>query len=260
MLKTLLAERFKLAVREDWVNTTAMALKVKGTHKLKESSTAGGGCQDQGAPGPNGVAEITATCTMTMAQFVEQLPQNQSAYFPNGQKLIDETGLSGSWDFQLKFTPRPLLGQAGSDGITLQAALEKVGLFMEPKEIKVPAIVVETATAEFTRTRPISAKRLPPAPAPQFEVAVLKPTAARGDSDTRAQLRPTGQVDISAAPLNRLIGLAWSLHRRWCQGGRRCVPRRSQVAGDGTHSTLPRARSPTRIRRTTPGPTRTSRG
>jgi uncharacterized protein (TIGR03435 family) len=165
MLKTLLAERFKLTLREDSVTTTAMALKVKGTHKLKESSTGGGGCQGQGAPEPNGVTAITATCSTTMAQFVEQLPQAQSAYFPNGQKLIDETGLTGAWDFQIKFTPRPLLGQAGSDGITLQAALEKVGLFMEPKEIKVPAIVVDNATAEFTPNPADLAKRLPPPPA-----------------------------------------------------------------------------------------------
>jgi len=210
MLKTLLAERFTLVVREDSVNTTAMALKVKGTHKLKESSTGGGGCRDQGAPGPNGVVEITATCNMTIAQFVEQLPQNQSAYFPNGQKLIDETGLSGSWDFQFKFTPRPLLGQAGSDGITLQAALEKVGLFMEPKEIKVPAIVVDTATANFTPNAPDLAKRMPPLPDPQFEVAVLKMSPPEANQN-RAQVRPTGQVDISAAPLNRIIGLAWNL-------------------------------------------------
>ena len=146
----------------------------EGHPQVEGVSTPGGGCKAQSAPGPNGVAEITATCSMTMAQFVEQLPRNQSAYFPNGQKLIDETGLSGSWDFQLKFTPRPLLGQAGSDGITLQAALEKIGLVMEPKEIKVPAIVVDTATADFTPNAPDLAKRMPPLPAPQFEVAVLK--------------------------------------------------------------------------------------
>ena len=73
MLKTLLAERFTLVVREDSVNTTAMALKVKGTHKLKESSTGGGGCRDQGAPGPNGVVEITATCNMTIAQLQDEI-------------------------------------------------------------------------------------------------------------------------------------------------------------------------------------------
>ena len=211
MLKTLLAERFKLAVREDTVTTTAMALKVKGTHKLKESSTAGGGCQGQGAPEPNGVIATTATCTgMSMAQLADQLPRAQSAYFPNGQQLIDETGLSGAWDFQIKFTPRQLLGQAGSDGITLQAALEKIGLIMEPKEIKVPAIVVDAATAQFTPNPADVNKRLPPLPPPQFEVAVLKPSPPDA-TQPRAQLRPTGQVDASAAPLNRVFGLAWSL-------------------------------------------------
>ena len=210
MLKTLLAERFKLVVREDTVTTTAMALKVKSPHKLKESATGGGGCQGQGAPEPNGVTAITATCTMTMAQFAEQLPQAQSAYFPNGQKLIDETGLSGAWEFQIKFTPRPLLGQAGSDGITLQAALEKVGLIMEPKDITVPAIVVQTATLQFTPNAADIDKRLPPLPPPQFEVAVLKLSPPEA-TQPRAQLRPTGQVDISAAPLNRVFGLAWNL-------------------------------------------------
>ena len=211
MLKTLLAERFKLVVREDTVTTTALALKVKGTHKMKESSTAGGGCQGQGAPGPSGATEITATCTgMSMTQLATQLPQAQSAYFPNGQQLLDETGLTGSFDFQIKFTPRPLLSQAGSDGISLPAALEKIGLIMEPKEIKVPAIVVATAIAEFTPNPADLEKRLPPLPPPQFEVAVLKPSPPDA-TQPRAQLRPTGQVDISAAPLNRVIGLAWNL-------------------------------------------------
>jgi hypothetical protein len=52
--------------------------------------------------------------------------------------------------------------------------LKKLGLALEPKEIKVLALVVESATADFTPNAPDLAKRLPPAPAPQFEVAVLK--------------------------------------------------------------------------------------
>lgn len=210
MLKALLADRFKLVVREDAVTTTAMALRVKGTHKLREASAPGGGCQGQGAPEPNGVTAVTATCNLTMAQLAEQLPQAQSAYFPNGQRLVDETGLPGSWEFQIKFTPGQLLGQAGSDGITLQAALEKVGLTMEPKEITVPAIVVETVTARFTPNPADVDKRLPPPPPPQFEVAVLK-LSPPGAQNPRAQLQPSGAVNISAAPLTRVIGLAWNL-------------------------------------------------
>ena len=197
MLKTLLAERFKLVAREESVTTTAMALKVKGAHRLKESSTAGGGCQSQSAPGPNGVAEITATCSTTMAQFVTQLPQAQSAYFPNRQQLLDDPGLTGSFDFQSKFTPRQLLGQAGSDGIPLEAALEKIGLAMEPKNIRVPAIAVDTATANFTPNAPGLARKMAPLPDPQFEVAVLEMSPPDANQN-RVQVRPTGR-SISAA-------------------------------------------------------------
>jgi uncharacterized protein (TIGR03435 family) len=210
MLKTLLAERFKLVVREDMVTTTALALKVKGTHKLKESSTSGG-CQAQQAPEPNGVLATNVNCVgFSMTQLAEQLRTANNPYLAPGQQVVDETGLSGFFDFQYKYTPRPLLAQAGSDGVTLQAAFEKLGLMLEPKDIKVPAIVVDNATAAFTPNPPDLAKRLPPAPAPQFEVAVLKPSAP-GAQGARAQLMPTGQVNISNGPLNRILGLAWNL-------------------------------------------------
>jgi len=210
MLKALLAERFKLAVREDMVTTTALALRVKGTHKLKEGSTAGA-CQGVQAPEPNGVPAMTVTCVgFSMKQLAELLRSANNPYLAPGQQVLDETDLGGMFDFQYKYTPRPLLGQAGSEGITLQAAFDKLGLVLEPKDIKVPAIVVERADAEFTPNPPDLAQRLPPPPAPQFEVAVLKPSPP-GVTQSRAQLRPTGQVDISNGPLNRIMSLAWTL-------------------------------------------------
>src|SRR5688500_2382602 len=210
MLKTLLAERFKLVVREDMAPTTALALRVKGAHKMREVPTVGG-CQGQQAPEPNGVTAATVTCTgIAMAQLAEQLRTANNPYLAPGQQVVDETGLTGFFEFQYKYTPRPLLAQAGSDGVTLQAAFEKLGLYLEPKEIKVPSIVVDSATADFTPNPPDLAKRLPPAPAPQFEVAVLKMSPPEA-TQPRAQLRPTGQVDISAAPLNRVFALAWGL-------------------------------------------------
>jgi len=209
MLKTLLAERFKLAVREDMATTAAMALKVKGAHKMREVSTPGG-CQGQTAPEGNAVA-TTVNCTgMTMAQFADQLMRANNPYFANGVQILDETGLTGYFEFQYKYTPRQVLAQAGSDGVTIQAAFEKLGLVLEAKDIKVPAIVVDSVTAEFTPNPADLATRLPPAPAPQFEVAVLKPSPPEA-TQARAQLRPTGQVDISAGPLHRILGLAWNL-------------------------------------------------
>ena len=210
MLKTLLAERFALSVREGVTTTTALALKAAATHKLKEAAGTGT-CQGQAAPEPNGVVAQNVTCTgVTMALLAEQLPRAGGQYFPAGTQVIDETGLSGPFEFQLKWTPRQLLAQAGSDGMTIQAALAKVGLTLEPKEIQVPAIVVEAARAEFSADPPDLAKRLPPAPAPEFEVAVLKPSPPDAQG-SRAQLLPTGQVNISNAPLRLMMGLAWNL-------------------------------------------------
>jgi uncharacterized protein (TIGR03435 family) len=210
MLKTLLAERFRLVVREDITTTTAMALRVLGAHKLREV-TSPGGCQGRSAPEPNGVIAQTVTCTgLSMAQLAEQMPRAISAYFPNGQQVIDETSLSGLYEFQLKFTPRQMLAQAGSDGITLQAALAKVGLKLEPQEIKVPVIVVDSVTAAFTPNGADLARRLPPLPPPAFEVAVLRPSPPDAQQ-SRAQLLPSGAVNINNGPLNRIITLAWSL-------------------------------------------------
>jgi uncharacterized protein (TIGR03435 family) len=210
MLKTLLAERFNLVVREDKMSTTSLALRVKGTHKLREASTAGG-CQALQAPESNGVIATSVTCSgFSMTQLAEQMRAQNNPYLAPGQEIIDETGLSGLYDFQYKYTPRQLLAQAGSDGITLQAAFEKLGLVLEPKEVQVPAIVVDRVTAEFTPNPADLAKRMPPPPPPQFEVAAVK-RSAPGEAPARARLQPTGQVDISSGPLNRILGLAWNL-------------------------------------------------
>jgi uncharacterized protein (TIGR03435 family) len=210
MLKTLLADRFKLVVREGETTTTALALRVKGQHKLKETSMAGG-CQAQQAPEPNGVPATTVNCVgFSMQQLADQMRTANNPYLAPGQQIIDETGLAGLFEFQYKYTPRPFLAQAGSDGVTLQAAFEKLGLALEPKDIKVPTLIVDSATADFTPNAPDLAKRMPPLPAPQFEVAVLKMSPPEANQP-RAQLRPTGQVDISAAPLYRVFALAWGL-------------------------------------------------
>ena len=210
MLKALLAERFKLAIGEGTATVTALALKAAPNHKLKESSGSGG-CQGRQAPEPNGVTAQHATCTgVTMALLVEQLPRAATGYFPAGQQIIDETELPGMWDFALKWTPRQLIAQAGSDGITVQAALKEIGLTLEPKEITVPTIVVQNVIAEFSPNAPDVEKRLPPPLAPEFEVAVLRPSAPDAQG-ARAQLLPTGQVNISNAPLRLMMSLAWNL-------------------------------------------------
>jgi uncharacterized protein (TIGR03435 family) len=211
MLKTLLAERFKLVVREDTATVTGMALKVNGSHKLRQAS-APGTCQAQGAPDANGVPLQTVTCKgESMAAFVELMPRGMSAYFPNGQPVVDETGLAGVWDFEFKVHPRQALALAGADGISLDKALAEIGLKLEPKEMKVPAIVVDSVAADFTPNPPDLARRMPAPPSPTFEVAEVKQSPPGSDGPPRMQLLPTGQVNGNNAPLNRVIQLAWNL-------------------------------------------------
>jgi len=210
MLKALLAERFKLVVREDSVTTQGFALKVAGNHKLRQASP-GAGCQGQGAPNANNIPVQTATCKgLTMAQLADQLPRMAGAYFPGGQQVVDETGLDGAWDFELQWMPRAVLAQAGADAITVQQGVEKLGLKLESREMKATAIVVESVNAEFTPNAPDLSTRMPTPPPPEFEVAELKlsPPEAQGP---RAQILPSGQINATGVPLNLMIGLGWDL-------------------------------------------------
>lgn len=212
MLKALLADRFKLVVREDMTTTTNLALKVSGTHKLRPATSGGGTCQGSGAPDPNGIPLQTGTCRgITMTAFAELLPRALGAYFPNGLQLVDETGLEGPFDFEFTVHPKQVLAQAGSDGISLEKALAGLGLKLEPKEMKVPAIIVQSATAEFTPNAPDLARRMPPAPEPTFEVADVKQSPPGNTNPPRMQLQPNGQVNGSNAPINRVMVLAWNL-------------------------------------------------
>ena len=77
--------------------------------------------------------------------------------------------------------------------------------------MKVPAIVVDSVTADFTPNPPDLARRMPPPPSPTFEVADVKQSPPGSDGPPRMQLLPTGQVNGSNAPLNRVIQLAWNL-------------------------------------------------
>jgi uncharacterized protein (TIGR03435 family) len=215
MLRALLADRFKLAVHEDTRPLTAFVMTVAGgKHKLKEA--AGGapsGCQPAPPPQPpepNAIPKQTGICRgMTMAAFAQLLPRAVGQYLPN--PVVDQTGLQGSWDFEFSFTPRPLLAQAGSEGITLFDAMEKqLGLKLELKDMPTSALVVDSVERRPTPNSPDVANVLPPPPPPEFEVASIKPTSP-DQQGTRAQIQPTGMVNVVGMPLRQLMQLAWDL-------------------------------------------------
>jgi uncharacterized protein (TIGR03435 family) len=215
MLRGLLADRFKLAIHEDTRPLTAFAMTVVGGKpKMKEGSGgAPAGCQPAPppqSPEPGVIPKQTGICRgMTMAAFAQLLPRAAGQYLPN--PVVDQTGLQGAWDFEFSFTPRQLLAQAGSDGISLFDALEKqLGLKLELKDMPTSALVVDTVERKPSPNSPDVAKVLPPPPPPEFEVASIKPTSP-DQQGTRAQIQPTGMVNVVGMPLRTLFQLAWDL-------------------------------------------------
>ena len=215
MLRSLLSDRFKLAVHEDTRPLTAFVMTVAGgQHKMKEA--AGGsapGCQPQPPPQPPEPGVIPpqmAICrNMTMAALAQLLPRVAGAYLPN--PIADQTGLQGGYDFEIRFHARPLLAQAGSEGISLFDALEKqLGLKLELKSMPTSALVVDSVERRPSANSPDVAKVLPPPPPPEFEVASIKPTSP-DQQGTRAQIQPTGMVNVVGMPLRQLMQLAWDL-------------------------------------------------
>jgi uncharacterized protein (TIGR03435 family) len=133
----------------------------------------------------------------------------------DGRVVVDETELKGAWDFDLKFTPRGMItfGPNGpaAGGTTLFDAIDKLGLKLEPVEVPLPVMVVDSVNQKPTPNAPNVTEILHVKPAPtEFEVAEVKPTSPdfRG---MRLQLQPGGRVNIAGANLKFLIQQAWDL-------------------------------------------------
>jgi uncharacterized protein (TIGR03435 family) len=95
--------------------------------------------------------------------------------------------------------------------ITLFDAIDKLGLKLEPVEVPLRVIVVDSVNEKPTPNAPNVAEILHIAPAPkEFEVAEVKPTNPdfRG---MRLQIQPGGRVNIGGANLKFLIEQAWDV-------------------------------------------------
>ena len=75
--------------------------------------------------------------------FAKELSNMAGAYITTA--VVDSTGLSGKYDFDLKWTARALLALAGSDAITIYDAVDKqLGLKLQAQ--KLPSSSLSNAT------------------------------------------------------------------------------------------------------------------
>lgn len=212
MLQTLLADRFKLKTHMDMKQMPAYVLSVgKGKPKLKESDgAANSSCQGQPQNAqPGAVRYIMVSCrNRSMEQLAQDLRNMGGNYLPN--PVVDQTGLKGTWDFDLKWNGRNQLAAAGPDAISIFDAVDKqLGLKLGPQKVAMPVIVVDNVNQKPTENSPGVTARLPAPPPAEFEVATIKPSAP-GETNVMGKLEH-GRLDVQNFPLKDLIVLAWDL-------------------------------------------------
>ena len=174
MLKTLMAERFKLVVHteERPLNAyTLLVVKPGSPSKMKKADPASRAHCVEGPPtmsrndprDANPVLGRLLTCqNITMKQFAEQLQFVANGYVHS--PVLDSTGLEGGWDFTLNFStigqlrgggdgpsapaPAGVAGTANASdpngAISLNDAIEKqLGLKLEMQKRPVEVLVID---------------------------------------------------------------------------------------------------------------------
>ena len=215
MLRDLLANRFKLVEHSDTKPMQVYVLSAGkgGKSKMKEAEgSENGGCQgvDQGPPAPGAIPQAWVRCKgMTMDVLAQSLHDMAGAYID--KPVVNSTGIEGTWDLELKWTPRGALARAGDEGISIFNAVDtELGLKLDLQKVPRPVIAVDSVNEKPTDNSPEVAKILPPAPPAEFDVAVIKPTDP-SNTNLRARI-DGGQLSVQGVTLKFLIQFAWDLN------------------------------------------------
>jgi uncharacterized protein (TIGR03435 family) len=209
MFQALLAERFHLVLHKDTHPLPTYVLRVApGGAKMKQA--------DDGEPSkidehhtptdlPAGVTGYySITChNQTMAQFSDAIRYYAGLY--NLVHVVDATGLTAGYDFDLHWTSKP-----SPDGLSIFDAVDKqLGLKLTHEQYPSPVLIVDKVDEKPTPNAPGLDKALPPAPPAEFDVVVLtpsKPETRLGMDSSANQIKATG------VPVNLMIAFAWALN------------------------------------------------
>ena len=151
MLRTLLADRFKLAVHEERKVTPVFAL-ITALGGPSVHPAAGSG-QPECHPGHGATALVHVECAnLTLEDLADLLPDLAPAYID--RPVVDSTQIKGSYDFKLDWAPQPPLPKGGATlgdsipdvpaGPTIFEELQKhYGLRLEAEKRTLPIIVID---------------------------------------------------------------------------------------------------------------------
>lgn len=214
MMQSMLAERFKLVLHKDTKPIPSYVLAVNGTPKLKAAAAPADPKQSpctpvQPAPQTSTNIPFSAfSCKGVTMETLAQFLQYSSNGYITG-RAVDQTGLKGNWDIDLKWTARPMLSRAGSEGITLPAALEQLGLKLTFDEAPAPVLVVDSVNDQPTANPSGNAGNLPAPPPGEFDAADIK--IAAPETAMNGRLLPNGRLDFQGATMKTLFRLAWDI-------------------------------------------------
>lgn len=205
MLQKLLAERFSLTIHKDTKDLPGFVLSAgSGKTKMKPAADTEASPNCQGQPqtsSPDAVPQQVVACRSLSIDDVAQIVVNMANA---SGRAVNKTGLEGKWDFTIKWTPAPLLARAGADGISIFDAVDKdLGLKLERGRVPQPVIFVDSVNAAPTPNAADIAKFMPPPPALEFDVAIIKPTNP-DFKGARLQIQ-ADQINIQGATLSMMV-------------------------------------------------------
>jgi uncharacterized protein (TIGR03435 family) len=206
MLKSLLADRFKLALHKQEKEMSIYALTVgKRAAKFKESAPDSTFvCDQKGFNTPL----FTLTCThMTMKQLAPQLKLMGFLDRP----VIDLTGSDKAYDFAMSLTlpgqrrkPTDTITDRPPD-VSVFEALDKIGLKLEAQKHVMPVLIVDNVVKPVTDDATTSSAKKPA----EFEVADVR--ISKPGTPFRINNQKSGRVEMSGVPMRFLLSMAFNV-------------------------------------------------
>jgi len=137
MLRTLLEDRFKLAVHRESKDMPGYALvAAKSGFKLKPVEPGGSGTESKG----DGARTTLAAKKTSMAGLADFVARSL------GETVVDKTGIDGVYDFELRWTSddqNPNGSDADTPPSLFIALQETLGLRLQPQKVPVEIVVVD---------------------------------------------------------------------------------------------------------------------
>jgi uncharacterized protein (TIGR03435 family) len=217
MLKSLLADRFGLAIKPDVQKAPGLILSLgKGTPGYTAATSDAGqsGCRQVFGTARQGYGELKCT-NADMDTLAASLRRLGSPTPGQPLPIDNQTGLDGTWDLDLKWDLKMVQVTANmstSSNELIFDAINKMGLKLDRGDVPQPVLSIVKATAQPTPNAANIAAVLPALPVPGFDVASVK--ACDSDSGTgqvRATFGPGGTVTANCVPIFALIDQAWGL-------------------------------------------------